>query len=177
MSGHNRWSQIQRQKNITDKKRGQIFSKLAKMITVAAEDGNNPETNSKLKTAIEKAREFNLPNENIERAIKKAGEKDRVELKTLLIESIGPGGIVLLIELVTDNKNRVVAEIKNILSENNFKMVSPGSLIWQFEQRGREFIPKNLIENDDQMKIRLKALLEKLDEHDDVEEIYSNVIL
>ena len=174
MSGHSKWSQIKHKKELTDKKRGQIFSKLAKMITVAAKDGDNPETNSKLKTAIEKAKEFNLPNENIERAAKKADGRNKIQLETMLIEAIGPLNTIILVEAISDNKNRTIAEIKNIFSENNFKMVPPGSLIWQFEQKGREFIPKSPIETDNEMKIKLKALFEKLDEHDDIEEIYSN---
>ncbi len=177
MSGHSKWSTIKHKKELTDKKRGQVFSKLSKLITIAAKDGPDPETNSKLKTAIEKAKELNLPSENIERAIKRAGEKDRAQLETLLIETISPLGVILLIEAITDNKNRTVAEIKNILSENKFKMVGPGNLLWQFDRIGREFIPKTTIEISDETKIKLKALFEKLDEHDDIEEIYSNVTI
>lgn len=147
------------------------------MITLAAKDGQDPETNSKLKTAIEKAKEFNLPNENIERAIKRASEKDKEQLESMLIEAVGQPNISLLIEAVTDNRNRTVAEIKKLISENGFKIVGPGNLLWQFEKKGREFIPKMPVETDDETKTKLKILFEKLDEHDDVEEIYSNAIL
>lgn len=186
MSGHSKWSQIKHKKELTDKKRGQIFSKLAKMITVAAKEGIGPETNSKLKSAIEKAKEFNLPNENIERAIKRAGEKDKTQIETVLLESIGPLNVVILIEAVTDNKNRTISEIRAILSENNFKTVPSGSLLWQFERKKNimndsteiELVPKTPIKIEDNgLKIKLNSLFEKLDEHDDVEEIYSNVII
>ena len=178
MSGHSRWSQIRHKKELTDKKRGQIFSKLAKLIAIAAKDGTDPETNSKLKTAIEKAKEFNLPNENIERAIKRAGEKEKAQFENLLIEAIGSSSVIVLIEVITDNKNRTMAEIKNILSENDFKMTAPGGLAWQFERKGREFIPKTPVKIEDEaLKGKLNKLFEELDEHDDTEEIYSNVIL
>lgn len=178
MSGHSKWSTIKHKKELTDKKRGQIFSKLSKLITVAAKDGLNPETNSKLKGAIEKAKEFNLPNENIERAIKRVGEKGKVQLETLLIEAIGPLNIAVIIEAITDNKNRTLAEIKSILSGDDFKMVGQGNLIWQFEKKGRDFIPKMPMKiEDEKIKNKLNNLFEKLDEHEDIEEIYSNVTI
>ena len=177
MSGHSKWSTIKHKKELTDKKRGQIFSKLAKLITVAAKNGTDPEVNPKLKGAIEKAKEFNLPNENIERAIKKAGEKDKAQLETLLIEAIGPLSIIILVEVITDNKNRTMAEVKSILSENGFKIVAPGNLLWQFGKVGREYIPKIPIQIEAETKIKLKTVFEKLDDHDDIEEIYSNAIL
>ncbi len=177
MSGHSKWSTIKHKKELTDKKRGQIFSKLSKLITIAAKEGNNPETNSKLKTAIEKAKELNLPGENIERAIRRAGEKDKAQLETMLIEAIGPLNIIVLAEAITDNKNRTMAEIKSILSENGFKTVAPGNLLWQFDKVGREYIPKTLIQVGAETKIKIKTVFEKLDDHDDIEEIYSNAIL
>src|SRR3989344_4854074 len=101
MSGHSKWSTIKHKKEATDKKRGQIFSKLAKLITVAAKEGANPETNLKLKTAIEKARELNLPNENIERAIRRVSEKNEAQLETLFIEAIGSSNIIVIVEAIT----------------------------------------------------------------------------
>lgn len=141
MSGHSKWHQIRHKKTISDQKKGQIFSKLAKLISVAAKDGTDPETNPKLKSAIEKAREFNLPNENIQRAIKRAGSEGKTNLEKLTIEAIGPSNIAILIEVITDNKNRALAEIKNILSKNDSKMAASGSLIWQFDQKGVIYLP------------------------------------
>ena len=168
MSGHSKWSQIRHKKGLTDQKRGQIFSKLAKMITVAAKDGNNPETNSKLKTAIEKAKAANLPKENIDKAIKKVSEKDQAQLEELLIEALGPGGVALRIKAITDNRNRTIAEIKKILSDHESKIVQPGSLSWMFNQ------PVSLVDPANQGK--LDRLLEALDEQDDVEDVNSNLL-
>jgi len=141
MAGHSRWAQIKHKKTLTDQKRGQIFSKLVKLITVAAREGTDPDANPKLKAAIEKAKSFNLPNENIERAIKRVGEKDKGQLETLIIEAIGPSNISILIEAITDNKNRTISEIKNILTKNGAKMAHENSLLWQFNQRGVIRIP------------------------------------
>ena len=168
MSGHSKWSQIRHKKALTDEKRGQIFSKLAKMITVAAKDGNNPETNSKLKTAIEKARAANMPKENIDKAIKKISDKNQVQLEELLIEALGPGGIALRIKAITDNRNRTLAEIKKIMTDYGSKIVPPGSLSWMFNQ------PVSLADPANQEK--LDRLLEALDEQDDVEDVNSNLL-
>lgn len=165
MSGHSRWSQIKRQKSITDQKKGQLFSKLSKVITMAAKKGSNPETNLELKTAIEKARSFNMPNDNIERAIKKLSDKN-TQLSEVLIDAIGPGGIALRIKAITDNSNRTVQEIKTILSENNSKMVPPGSISWMFN---------NSASVSDEQSSQLDKLFEQLDNQDDVEDVSSNL--
>lgn len=144
MSGHSKWSNIKYKKEIADKKKAQVFSKLTRMITLAAkEGGQNPETNTKLQQAIEKAKSFNLPNDNIKRAIEKATAKDAQALENFLIEAFGPGQVAILIEGVTDNKKRTFAEIKNIIEKNNGKMGSGGSIKWLFEQKGLiEILPE-----------------------------------
>ncbi len=138
MSGHSKWSSIKHAKAIKDAKRGKIFSKLARIITIATkEGGGNPDTNSKLKDAIEYARSFNLPKDNIDRAIKKGtGEIAGGALVPYTLEVFGPGGIPLLIETITDNKNRTLTEIKTILNRHNGKFAGEGSVKWQFTQRG-----------------------------------------
>ena len=108
MSGHSRWSQIKHKKGANDKKRAQLFSKLSKLISLAARKGANPETNMELKNAIEQARSFDVPNDNIERAIKKASDKSATQLEELSIEAIGPGGIALKIKAITDHSNRTI---------------------------------------------------------------------
>src|SRR3989338_1391443 len=122
MSGHSRWSQIRRKKDITDQKRGQIFSKLSKAITLAARKGADPKTNVALANAIEQARSVNMPNDNIERAVKKVSEKDGAQLEEVVVEAIGPGSVALRIKGITDNKNRTIAEIKKTLSNHETKM-------------------------------------------------------
>jgi len=144
MSGHSKWSQIKHKKGISDVKKGKIFSKLARIITIAArQKGGDAETNSSLRMAIEKARSFNMPQENIERAIKKGlGEIEGVKFEEFLMEAYGPEGIALIIEGTTDNKNRTISEIKFLLSEHNGKMAQSGSVLWLFERWGQILIPR-----------------------------------
>ena len=139
MSGHSKWSQIKHKKGISDVKKGKIFSKLTRIITIAArQKGGDIETNSSLRMAAEKARSFNMPQENIERAIKKGtGEIEGVKFEEFLMEAYGPEGIALIIEGTTDNKNRTISEIKFLLSEHNGKMAQSGSVLWLFERRGQ----------------------------------------
>lgn len=138
MSGHSHAKTILHKKQITDAKRGKIFSKLAREISVAArEKGGDPEINSKLRLVIEKARQWNLPKDNIERAIKRGtGELAGERLESVLFEAYGPGGIAIIIEGITDNKNRTLGEIKQIFTQNNGKLAGSGSVKWMFERKG-----------------------------------------
>ena len=138
MSGHSHAKTIKHQKEITDKKRGNIFSKLSRHISLAAkEKGGNPETNSALRMALEQAKSFNLPKENIERAIKRGtGETEGERLEEVIFEAYGPGSIAIIIEGITDNKNRTLGEIKQILNQNNGKLVGEGAVKWMFERKG-----------------------------------------
>ncbi len=138
MSGHSHAKTILHKKQITDAKRGKIFSKLAREISVAArEKGGDPEINSKLRLVIEKARQWNLPKDNIERAIKRGtGELAGEKLESVLFEAYGPGGIAIIIEGITDNKNRTLGEIKQIFTQNNGKLAGSGSVKWMFERKG-----------------------------------------
>lgn len=153
MSGHSKWSKIKRGKAITDAKRGKIFSKMARIISVAAkEKGPDPKFNPSLRMAIEKAKEANMPNDNIERAIAKvSGGGDDISLEEFLYEAYGPGGIAVLIEGLTDNKNRTLTEIKNILNKNNGKFVESGGVSYLFSRKGVILIDKtvNSINSDD----------------------------
>ena len=167
MSGHSKWSQIKHKKGANDKKRGQLFSKLSKLISLAARKGTNPETNMELKNAIEQARSFDVPNDNIERAIKKASDKSAAQLEELSIEAIGPGGVALKIKAITDNRNRTISEIKHILSENNSKIVPPGTISWMFNQR--------VSINNPETQNQIDKLFEVLDNNDDLEDVVSNL--
>ncbi|MBI4134617.1 MAG: YebC/PmpR family DNA-binding transcriptional regulator [Candidatus Sungbacteria bacterium] len=137
MSGHSRWKQIKHKKEAADKKRGGLFSKLAKAITVAARKGTYPEMNTQLRLAIQRARGANMPSENIERAIARSDPaKADAELFEVTYEAYAPGGSALLIEGITDNKNRTAAEIKRILAEHGGKLAETGSVAWMFEKKG-----------------------------------------
>ncbi|TSC91357.1 MAG: hypothetical protein CEN90_486 [Parcubacteria group bacterium Licking1014_17] len=135
MSGHSKWSQIKHKKGVSDQKRGQLFSKISRLITVAAKDGDDPSANARLQDAIEQARVANVPKENIERAIKRAREKESAALNEMIIQATGPQSIALIIKAITDNKNRTINEIKGTLSENGFKVANEGSLDWLFEKK------------------------------------------
>ncbi len=181
MAGHSKWAQIKYKKALTDAKKSQIFGKLSAMISLAArEKGGNPETNPKLRAAIEKAKEFNLPQENIIRAIKRGtGEIPGNNFEEILYEGYGPAGIAILVETVTDNKNRTSSELRKIFSEHGGKLGETGSAQWLFDrvltENGIEYIPKSKIEITDQETINsLKSLFEALDDQQDVKEIYSN---
>lgn len=165
MSGHSKWSSIKHKKGITDQKRGQLFSKLSKNITHAARNGTDPKMNVSLANAIEQAKAMNMPKDNIERAIKKVSDKSAAQLQEIVVEAIGPGGVVLKIKGVTDNSNRTISDIKRILADHGAKMVQPGSISWMFNTPAT-------INTEDQSK--LEALYEALDDQDDVDDIVSN---
>lgn len=143
MSGHSKWKQIKNQKGVADAKRGNLFTKLANAITVAArEGGGHPDANFKLRLAIDRAKAVNMPKDNIERAIKRgAGELAGQAIEEVVYEAFGPGGSALLIESLTDNKNRSLGEIKNILRRFNCALASINSVAWQFEKKGVIVVP------------------------------------
>ena len=138
MSGHSHAKTIKHQKNLTDQKRGQLFSKMARVISVAVKGGGpNPEINSKLKMAVEEAKRVNMPKENVDRAIQRASGGDSAEiLEEISYEAYGPGGIALIIEGITDNKNKALGEVKQILNQNGGKFVGEGAVKWMFERKG-----------------------------------------
>jgi len=143
MSGHSKWSTIKHKKGIADKRRGQVFSKLSRAITIAAREGGDSETNFKLRLAIDKARQANVPKQNIERAIKKgsgAGEGERLEVA--VYEGFGPNQAAVIIEAITDNKNRTTAEIKYLFERGGGSLARPGAVSYLFEKLGLILIKK-----------------------------------
>src|SRR3989338_163898 len=158
MAGHSHWTQIKRQKAITDAKRSKLFSKAIKIIAVAARDGSDPNFNPKLKSALEKAKK------------RGSGGAEGAGLEEVLYEAYGPGGVALILVGITDNRNRASQEIKHILQENGAKMVPPGSVSFLFEKIEGEFRPRNPmsgIASED--KEKLKKIFEALDEHEDIQ--------
>ena len=138
MSGHSKWSTIKRQKGANDAKRGALFTKLGKEITIAARaGGGDPDANYRLRLAVDKARESNMPADNIKRAIERATGGDKViEYEESMYEGYGPGGVALIVETATDNRNRTAAEVRSIFSKDGGQQAGQGSVAWQFEQRG-----------------------------------------
>lgn len=178
MSGHSHFANIKHKKGASDAKRGKLFSKLSRLISVAArEKGSNPEANPKLRLAIDKAKEINMPKENIERAIKRGiGEVEGAKMEEIFYEAYGPAGVAIIIEGITDNKNRALSEIKNTLGRFDGKLASAGSVKYLFDQKAGEWVPKYPMEiTDPKTKSQLEKLFEALDENDDVQEIYSNL--
>jgi len=176
MSGHSKWTQIKHKKALTDAKRGKLFSRLSKMLTVASKGlGPDPKTNSRLAAAIEEARKENLPKENIERAIKRASDKDALELKEVVYEAFGPGGSALIITAVTDNSNRTTNEVKHILSLQDGKLGVEGSAMWAFDKSGEEYKAKFPMQLSPQDMQKFENLLEALSDQDDVENVFANI--
>ena len=183
MSGHSHAKTVKRTKDLEDKKRSQNFSKIARVVWIAAKEGGpNPETNYKLKSAIELARSVNMPKENIERAIKQAEGKIKSEnLEEVTYEVYGPGGAAIIIEGITDNKNRALGEIRQALSGHGGKMISEGGIKWMFERKinqetkNLEWMPKQEIEITDSEKESCQKLFKSLEENESVQKIYHNI--
>ena len=150
MSGHSKWSTIKRKKGAADAKRGAIFTRLSKDITLAARDlGGNPDMNPSLRLAIKKARSSNMPVANIERAIKKGtGDLPGIKYDDIIYECYGPNGVAIILECLTDNKKRTVSEIKNILSKSGGNLGESGCVNWMFEKKGTISISKNDIDEE-----------------------------
>ena len=138
MSGHSKWSTIKRQKGVTDAKRGALFTKVAREISVAArQGGGDPDANYRLRLAVEKARSVNMPSDNIKRTIDKAvGGGEAEQFEEIVYEGYGPGGVALLVEAATDNRNRTAAEVRSIFTKAGGQLAGSGAVAWQFEPRG-----------------------------------------
>ncbi|MDO8452661.1 MAG: YebC/PmpR family DNA-binding transcriptional regulator [bacterium] len=173
MSGHSKWSTIKRQKGANDAKRGLLFSKLARGMTLAARKGGpSTDSNLALRLLVDKAKQSNMPKDNISRAIERATAKDAGEISDVLYEGFGPGGISILVEGATDNKNRTTQEIKNIFEKGGGNMGTQGSVAFQFERVGQIFIEKG--DNPEDRELQLIDLgVEDVQEVDDGIEIYT----
>jgi YebC/PmpR family DNA-binding regulatory protein len=159
MAGHSKWAQIKHKKAHTDLKRGKVFSRIVKEISVAARlGGGDPAGNPRLRLAIEKAKEVNMPHDNIKRAIMKGtGELPGVSYDEVVYEGYGPGGVALLIEVFTDNRNRTVSEIRHLISKNGGSMGEAGCVAWIFDKQGYILVEKSTTDEDTLMSIVLEA--------------------
>jgi YebC/PmpR family DNA-binding regulatory protein len=176
MAGHSKWAQIKRKKAVTDSRRGQLWTKLLKEVTVAARmGGGDPDGNARLRTAIQDARGSNVPNENIDRAIKRGtGELEGVAYEEITYEGYGPGGAAILIATVTDNKNRTVAELRHLFSKHGGSLSESGSVAWMFDVRGYFAIDKQELAEDAFMELALGVDAEDISTEEEAYEIFSS---
>ena len=159
MSGHSKWSSIKHKKGAADAKRGKIFSRLIKEVTVAARlGGGDPDGNPRLRTAIQAAKTENMPKDNIERAIKKGtGELEGTSYEEANYEGYGPGGVAMLIDCLTDNKNRTVADIKHLFDRHGGNLGEPGCVAWMFEKKGLIILEKDKVDEEVLLNVALEA--------------------
>jgi len=164
MSGHSKWSTIKRKKGKADAQRGKLFGKINRLISVAARNGGDPEMNVELRNAIQFAKENNMPNENIERAIKKGtGEIEGVVYEDATYEGYGPGGVAVLIKVLTDNRNRTVSEIRRIFTKHGGNLGSSGCVAWIFSQKAYFAFNKEKVDQDNLLNIALEADAEDIE--------------
>ena len=181
MSGHSKWSKVKHQKATTDVVKSFAFTKASRAIAVAVKEGGgmtDPNSNFHLRLAIERARAVNMPKENIERAVARAGGSGGAAIEHVTYEGYGPGGVAFLIEAATDNRQRSVSQIKNVLERAGGTLVSPGALNFLFERRGVVIEPKQgmAIVLAEEQKRRIDAIVRELEELDDVQTVVTNLL-
>lgn len=175
MSGHSKWSQIKRQKAVTDSAKSRVFSRYARLIALESKKANGILSTPGLSVVIARAKAANMPKDNIERAIAKGLSKDSGNLEQVVYEAYGPGGVALLVDALTDNKNRTTQEIKHLLVLQGIELANPGAASWAFTKTGEEYIPKEpLIDIIGADEEKLHAILEALDAHEDVQQVFTN---
>ena len=179
MSGHSKWSTIKRKKEKTDAARGKVFTKLGRELAVAVKEGGGPDpnNNSRLRDCIAKAKMNNMPNENINRAIKKAaGEGESINYETIVYEGYAPGGVAVIAEALTDNKNRTASDVRHAFDKNGGSLGASGCVSWMFERRGQLVVERSAsIDEDELMMAALEAGAEDFEPGEDVYEIYTSV--
>lgn len=175
MSGHSKWSTIKRKKAVVDAARGKVFTRIAKELTIAARAGGGDEaTNPRLRTAISTAKSANMPTANIERAIKKGtGDLEGVVIEEIVYEGYGPGGVALMMEVATDNRNRTVSELRHLLTKHGGNLAQAGAVGWMFETRGIIQVPAEGVDEDELMMVALEAGAEDMSNEGEFFEILS----
>lgn len=177
MSGHNRWKQIKERKGKTDSQKSKAFSKYAKLIAVEAKKANGNREVAGLKAVIERAKKENMPNDNIERAIKKATETGAMVMETVVYEAYGPGGVAIIIESLTDNKNKAAQEVKTALGKHEIALASPGSASWAFSAKGGPasgWEPNSTVPLSDEDLAILEKIVDDLENCEEVQEVFTN---
>ena len=177
MSGHSKWSTIKRKKGAADAKRGAIFTRLAREISIAAREGGDPDSNFRLRLAVDKARAENMPKDNIERAIKKGSgeDKDGAVFEEVMFEGYGPHGSALMVTCVTDNRNRTVPDMRHAFSKSGGNMAEPGAVAWQFDRKAYFEFPASQLSFDKAFELGVNAGADDVIDGGDTIEIYAPV--
>lgn len=174
MSGHNKFSKIKHLKAKNDAQKSKHFGKLVRLITVEAKKSKGNLSSPGLATAIDKARKENMPNDTIDRAIKKAVTDNSAAMESIIYESYGPGGSAILVEALTDNRNKAAQEIKHILSLHGYELASPGSASWAFQKTHEGWVPSSTVPLEDADIELLSKLVEDLENNEEVQDVYTN---
>lgn len=177
MSGHSKWKTNKGKKGIADAKRGATFTKIIKELVVVARDGGgNPDSNPRLRAIMQKAKEANMPSDNVKMAIKRGtGELPGVVYEAVMYEAYGPGGVAILVDSLTDNKNRTTAELRNLMSKRGGNMAGAGAVSWIFTQKGYISVAKDKVKEDELMNIVLDAGAEDMKHEDNLYEIFTSI--
>ena len=174
MGGHNKWSQIKRQKGANDAAKSKIWAKLSRRITVESKKAGGDANAANVRSVVETARKENMPKDAIERAISKGTTADAGSLESVTYEAYGPGGAAIIIETLTDSRNRTAQEIKHLLSENGIVLAAPGSAAWAFTKTAEGYEPQTTVPLSESDNRKLFEILEKIDAHNDVENVFTN---
>ena len=175
MSGHNKFSKIKHQKAATDAKKSKVFSKYVRLITAESKKVKGDMNSPTLTVIIEKAKKENMPKDVIERAVKKGTDTSSGSMEAITYEAYGPGGSALIIEALTDNRNKAAQEVKHILSKNGASIANPGAASWAFEKQNREWMPKTTMDLSDEDLEILTKLVDELEDNDEVQAVFTNV--
>lgn len=174
MAGHSKWAQIKRKKAVTDAARSKLFSKYARLISVESKRAQGDTNDPQLRAVMERAKADNMTKDAIERAVAKGVGGDSSTLERIVYEMYGPGGVAILIETLTDSRNRTVAEIKHLVSKRGFELANPGSAQWAFQKEGDTYTATTTVKLGTSDEPALVDLLDALEEHDDVQEVFTN---
>ena len=174
MAGHNKWSKIKHKKAATDAAKSKIFGKMARLIAVESKKANGDVQAPGLRAAIDAAKAVSMPKDNIERAVAKGTSAETAALESILYEMYGPSGVAVLIDILTDNRNRTAAEIRHLLSKLGYELATPGSAAWAFTKSQDGYEANTTVAITDEDGEKLGTLMEALDEHDDVQDVYTN---
>lgn len=174
MSGHNKWAQIKRQKGANDAAKSNAWGKLSRRITIESKKVNGDVNSPSLRAVIDAAKAVNMTKDTIERAVLKGTSVDAGSLESITYETYGPGGAAIIIDTLTDNRNRTAQEIKHLLSKNGLALAAPGSAVWAFEKTENGYTPKTTVALSEDDDAALMKIMEALDAHDDVQDVYTN---